>query len=636
MGFLNDMAEVGLALRMRAEETVPPEWHMQASAARTKLMLIIRLSKDGRCLDMSIERKESRKKDDAGDRQEEERIFYPVSEESMSRTSSGAVKSPHPLCDDYKYIFGKGKPYYLTNLNEWIASCGNGETRAFLQAVAAYVEKGNAEEDISRLLLNEKDIKDAEDAFVLWTADGFGECWKNAEIRDSWIEYYSEKRHLEVGEAFDMISGKTGTRRSTATKNLSFGGGNRKWFSFPAKDELRWKGRFSNENELVSVTDETADLIETGIRYLFGNPYRILTVGNDENGKTKYAAKGRSIVLKNGEVIAAWSMKDPTVLISAAMDSAGFEYKEAVSEEALLDDKLSGKDAVQTGGRRVCVAVLGGLTTGRSSLDAYFSYESYSDFAETIGKWTNLCAWERFARMIENGNMKYGYMRFVPGVKRLIETLIGEYDRKAGKFSVKNAKLLESIERETVFARLSGRKVPVTLVNAAKRRAGRLAVFMDAGNEGKNSAGMMLAVCLATLRKHYADEYGKEFGMNLDESNESRDYLYGRLLAVYHATEEDYFSRKGINGRITDALKYQEAFSRKPDAVARRLDEKKSLWFRCEGMQEKWHDAIGEIVGKIGEAEASDPRQKGRSLSPEYLFGFYAELKELKNGRKVI
>lgn len=639
MGFLHDMAEVGRILRDSDEKTVPPQWHMQASTAKMKKMLIVRLSKDGILLDMNVEREKSKKEED-DEPQEEIRIFYPVSEESISRTSKGAINRPHPLCDDYKYVFGKGIRNYLANLKDWIDASEESDATTFLNAVKTYVENGSVAVDVETYL-SKKDAKDAKDSFVLWRVDGIGDCRNCPLISESWISYYSEKRRSEIKNAFDMITGETGIKRSVAAKGLTVTAQNRKWFSFPAKDELRWKGRFDNEDELLSITDETADLIETGMKYLFGNKYMILPTGKeDENGRKIYASKGRSLVLRNGEVVAAWSMTDVKITLEEAED--GFDapveeitVRKVIDEGKLISDKLTGADAVDAEAKNIRVAVLGGLTSGRLSLDAYFDYESYSSFTDTIRKWTEFCSWEKLVRKIENGNVKYEYAKFVPNVRRLIETLLGDYDKSTGTFSMRNSKLLESVERETVLARLSGRKVPTTLVNAAKRRPNRLVTFMDANN-GKSNAGNVLTVSLAVLRKHYKDSYGKEFGMDLDGSNESRDYLYGRLLAAYHATEEDFFTRKKIKGRITDALKYQETFAKKPASIAKRLDEKKSLWFRCEGMETKWMPIIGEIIEKIEETEKENERTKEKSLSPEYLFGFYAELKALKGNRRII
>lgn len=125
--------------------------------------------------------------------------------------------------------------------------------------------------------------------------------------------------------------------------------------------------------------------------------------------------------------------------------------------------------------------------------------------------------------------------------------------------------------------------------------------------------------------------------MKLDKENYSRDYLYGRLLAVYDRIENAALNRrsqKDENGKLdhrdTNAMRLWSAFVAHPMACAANLQKcvnpyLSSLPYSCRIF---YQNELTEIYSKMDEAGFSN-----RPLSPEYLHGFYLERAELTKKR---
>ncbi len=147
------------------------------------------------------------------------------------------------------------------------------------------------------------------------------------------------------------------------------------------------------------------------------------------------------------------------------------------------------------------------------------------------------------------------------------------------------------------------------------------------------------------LRKRIADEKGKDQGMSLNVSKTTRDYLYGRLLAIAEYAESSYYREKDrlinkeaddnddnkSNVRTTNAKKYFEAFANHPCNTWRviqlslqpylnRMNYKKSRF--CEKM-------IMDITCMFNDNDFND----NSALAPEFLHAYYCQLNELYKGK---
>lgn len=203
-----------------------------------------------------------------------------------------------------------------------------------------------------------------------------------------------------------------------------------------------------------------------------------------------------------------------------------------------------------------------------------------------------------------------------------------------------NSKIKDNAYRRLLPCITSGARLPGDIVQTLFIKACCPLAFKDSRNWLKT-----LRCACAMLRKRIADEKGKDQGMSLNVSKTTRDYLYGRLLAIAEYAESSYYREKDrlinkeaddnddnkSNVRTTNAKKYFEAFANHPCNTWRviqlslqpylnRMNYKKSRF--CEKM-------IMDITCMFNDNDFND----NSALAPEFLHAYYCQLNELYKGK---
>lgn len=125
--------------------------------------------------------------------------------------------------------------------------------------------------------------------------------------------------------------------------------------------------------------------------------------------------------------------------------------------------------------------------------------------------------------------------------------------------------------------------------------------------------------------------------MSLDKNKLNRDYLYGRLLAVFEKLEIDAMkSRYGYTDndiRETHADKLWNFYCAKPESGAANINGalRPYLKYLPDTRKNFYLGLIGEIMGKIGETA---DKIRNKSLEPCYLMGYYDQRNDLYTSKK--
>lgn len=125
--------------------------------------------------------------------------------------------------------------------------------------------------------------------------------------------------------------------------------------------------------------------------------------------------------------------------------------------------------------------------------------------------------------------------------------------------------------------------------------------------------------------------------MELDLNKKDRDYLFGRLLAVYDKIEEDVFRqenrKEGKDERLTNAIRLQAKYVQRPMDGWKILEGVITPYLsRLPGQKREYYKrVISEIVSSFRE---EDETNMNRNLGPMYLVGYYLQRDELRNIRK--
>lgn len=111
--------------------------------------------------------------------------------------------------------------------------------------------------------------------------------------------------------------------------------------------------------------------------------------------------------------------------------------------------------------------------------------------------------------------------------------------------------------------------------------------------------------------------------MSLDETRTTRDYLYGRLLAIADVLEEKALY-KGEKKRATNAARYMQQFSQRPFQTWKQIHDSLTPSFTRLGGGYYFKNLIAEVTSLNPEALIGNT-----PLTGEYLLGYYCQRQKL-------
>jgi CRISPR-associated protein Csd1 len=190
--------------------------------------------------------------------------------------------------------------------------------------------------------------------------------------------------------------------------------------------------------------------------------------------------------------------------------------------------------------------------------------------------------------------------------------------------------------RKTTVQRLlpcivDGQPIPRDLVEAVVRRASNREGIKNPDDRKYRRPDEFtwektLSIACALYRKH---REGKErYDMSLDETRTTRDYLYGRLLAVADVLEERALL-KAKEPRATNAARYMQQFSQRPFQTWKQIHEALTPYMVRLGGAHYYKNLFGEIIDLNPEALEGDT-----PLTGEYLLGYYSQRQKLREKKQ--
>lgn len=117
--------------------------------------------------------------------------------------------------------------------------------------------------------------------------------------------------------------------------------------------------------------------------------------------------------------------------------------------------------------------------------------------------------------------------------------------------------------------------------------------------------------------------------MTLDPNRKTRDYLYGRLLALAESLEE-WALNKANEDRPTNAARLMQRFSERPYSTWRTIELALSPYkARLGGKSKIRQGLIDEVIA----AFEPDDFISDKRLSGEFLLGYHSQREFLRNNR---
>jgi CRISPR-associated protein Csd1 len=565
---------------------------------------------------------------------EESKTVIPCTEESGGRT--GRKPKPHPLCDKLQYVakdftdFGghvtegysknPKEPFteYERLLSAW---CESQYSHPKAMKVLEYIRKGTVIKDLvdhNVLVItsegkldgqwSEKPIpeifsvvpdKNQGEAIVRWCVEISGDpqskLYKDLSLFDSWTKFYeSTKSRKELC----YVSGKIGLVAENHPKKLRYDSDMAKIISSNDLDDFTFRGRFQTPEQACTVSYDVTQKAHNALRWLIAKQ----GYHNDD------------------QVIVAWSTNGNEVP-DPLMDSFDFlkgEVPVSTSEEYAnkLNSRLRGYHTNIGDSESIVIMAVDSASKGRLSITFYRELTG-SDFLKRIEEWYETFSWWTY----RNENKA----RSIAGKKRSRDIFIGTPAPidvvKAAHGERVEGKLIKSTIQRLLPCIIDGAELPVDLVQSSVRRASNRIGMKE--EEWQKT----LSIACAMYRKYHINE---GFGMVLEENRTSRDYLYGRLLALAESIES-WALNEIKEDRPTTAARYMNRFAEHPYSTWKiiylNLAPYKIRLGKKVASREK---LITEVASKF----TTEDFKSDKKLSGEFLLGYYCQRYSLWNVNK--
>ena len=541
--------------------------------------------------------------------------------------------------DEYKQKFAdteKAKykdcfEFYEKQLSGWAEFGKLKEINIVLQ----YIQKGSLIEDLlEKQIFSFKDnILSAgkDDPFsltIVWAVeisnDPHSDLWSKNSIKKQWIDY-QESQSGEEREQPELcyITGK----RDYAAKAYPKIEGNAKLVSANDTSGFTFLGRFLSDKQAVALGRDVSQKAFNMLKWLIKRQ----GIRNGDQVTVAWAISGKPVPSPMKDISSEidWDNLDISAVenpdefssqTSSEQPSPDWSVNIGRAAAQIIKKKLHGYQAELKAHEQISLIMLDSATPGRMALTYYQEFLPANYFAN-LDAWIDDFSWyQRYSIEVPNGKKtdKRTQWRFVPpSPYSIAEAVYG--------------KSLSDTLKKQLYARLlpviaGGTSVPIPedLVRQS---------FQAACNpngcenwEWQRNIGVACALYKGWRARHHDLSQRRTYPMSLDTQNCSRDYLYGRLLAIAENTESYALYLAGEK-RATTAERYMQRFAEHPFATWRNIEL--ALKPYQERLRNNGKDTGAQAIGEIMELFATDDFTCDDKLSGEFLLGYHCQKMEI-------
>lgn len=590
---------------------------------------------------------------------EKTQIVLPATEKSAGRSSGEA---PHPLADKLQYVAadygkfgGKKKNYfgsYKSQLQEW---CQSEFRHPKAQAVSRYIEKEEVLSDLIaakicfvdaenqlmtswpdgesedlpllfKVLPKEKGELDQGNALICWSVevegDPISDTWKDHSLQQSWINFDAK----DAGEVeLCYVSGKLKPVATNHPAKLRHTGDKAKLVSANDSSGFTFRGRFTKNNEVVNVGFDITQQAHNALRWLISRQgYR-----NGDQVVVAWAVSGKPIPEPLVDTI-SFNIDDLSEVDNQpiSVESEKDHSRNIGQQFALaLNRYLSGYHARLEPNESIIIMALDSATPGRMAVTYYRDFMA-RDYLETIERWHLQFAWQQRVskEVTQDGKKPKKIVRWLVSAPSPWHILNAAY----GDIVKSNDALKKGLYERVMPCIVEGRPFPIDLVNLAIARAS------NRNNsehwEWEQNLGVACALYRGFFNRHPNHNQRRDYSMSLDREYKSRDYLYGRLLALAERIEEMAMFLAKEPARSTHASRLMQRFSDRPASTWRTIEN--SLVPYQQRLRTKMaplESAYKRLLDDINAEFSIEDFNSEARLSGEYLLGFHCQRKWLRD-----
>lgn len=600
-------------------------------------------------------------------------IILPATEDSENRTVGEAA---HALADKIQYIAkdyaefgGNKKAYfdgYLAQLEKW---CQSEYQNMKVKAVYDYVKQGrvvadlvqagvlpvdenkklihkwqsqnddNAKEevpDIFKTLPKSADM-DMGSALVCWRVEIEGDphtdTWTDVAVQQSWTNYLASS---DGQSGFCMVQGKESMVANKFPAKLRHTGDKAKLISSNDKVGFTFRGLFSEANQAASVSADVAAKSHSALRWLIARQ----GIRNGDQVTVTWAISGARVPQVLSDMVIdelgedeleglfagglAVSNENPIENNVAIHDNPHGKIQEndlGFKAAELLKQKMNGCLKHLPEHETLSLLALDSATPGRMALTYYQEFLP-ADYFQRLNQWIDDFSWyqHRHIKTDQDPKGKWRDMILPPSPYAIFETIYGKTADKDGK--IKKQLYLRLLP---VIAGGDKAQIPLDLVEQSIQAACKPSAYE--AWEWQRNIGVACALYKGWRARHHDLSQRRTYSMSLDKNLRSRDYLYGRLLAVAENIESYALYLAGEQ-RNTNAERYMQRFAKQPCATWR--DIELALKPYQERLQNNGRDTGKQAIDEIMELFDHTDFTNDNPLSGEFLLGYHCQRMEIK------
>ncbi|CCE23846.1 type I-C CRISPR-associated protein Cas8c/Csd1 [Methylotuvimicrobium alcaliphilum] len=546
---------------------------------------------------------------------EKTQIVLPATEQSAGRT--GTKPPPHPLADKLQYVakdyseFITYKPSFFEEYYKLLKSwCDSKFSHPKANAVLEYVKKGRV---ISDLVENKILFLDQEKKYLLrqWTSDSSDEMPLIFKVLPK------EKKQVDQGAALVCWSVEIENQPDSDTwKDISL---QNSWNTFISANEGVGGLCFVTGNFTALASNHPAKIRHTGdkAKLISFNDFNGFTVlGKFTDTKESFKKNGSQSVgvgllttqkahnalrwlisrqgYRNGDqVYVAWAVSgkpipEPLADTWSFLNTGDFDLEEVDQAEApeqtddtvdhsidlgqsyaqQLSKKMAGYRAELTANEQIVVMGIDSATPGRMGI-LYYRELFRDDFFNRLESWHTEFSWpQRHTLEIPNDTGRKPKTKVIWPVSSPVPIAIA----KAAYGEKVTDNLKKKVIERLVPCIVDGQPFPWDLVdNCIRKATNRNAYASDGQWLWEKNLAIACALFKGYYRRHPNSNQRRNYAMALEENNRSRDYLYGRLLAIAERIEEVALNVGGEN-RSTTAARLMQRFADRPYETWRSIE----------------------------------------------------------------
>jgi CRISPR-associated protein Csd1 len=586
---------------------------------------------------------------------EKTQIELPATEQSAGRSSGLA---PHPLADKIQYVAGDyagfggrksaGYELYEALLRSW---CESEFAVSAIQIIHSYIVKKTVVSDLIqhgvlhaengvlltkwqsageapllfKVLPKEAGLLDQGSALVCWTVEmpsiAQSKTWLDPAIQQSWIHFDS----LNGGEpGLCLIKGEQSVLASNHPAKIRHSGDKAKLISANDNSGFTFRGKFTDSSQAAAVSFDVTQKAHNALRWLLGRQ----SFRNGDQTYVSWAVSGKQIPNPFSD---PWDLLN-TEILPDKDHSLDLGQSYALNLKSHL--KGTGKGGLERN-ESICILGLDSATPGRMGI-IYYRETIAEEFLSSLEKWYQDFAWPQRHKVTLNSNGK------TKPVEKTVWSVCAPapykiWDAVYGDVLKSTDSLKKNLTERLLPCIVEGRPLPGDIVNyAIKRATNRLAYKTDETWRWEQNLGIACALYKGFCKRTSHIKYQKDYAMALDETSTSRDYLYGRLLAVAENIES-YALYKAGEKRNTTADRLMQRFADRPFSTWRNLElALKPYMHRLQNVSPGFLKLRKDLLDSIQSAFDTPEFTSDKALSGEFLLGFHCQRLELNSKKDAV